>query len=798
MDEQIKVRFIGDASSIETASKQAVTSFDNVSKSSAKATIGVNKISQSIETLRAKMEARKSFLITETDISKIAVYNKEISSLKGQIDKIQKIGVGDLGSSTIVSGANSAFGALRKLSYILPGIGIAGLISQFSDLAVELVKGGLSVDAIASKLGLVAKKAVDVKAVMAGFGDIFKEAAKKSGEDVVKLEVYRQKLTDVNIPATERLRILKQYNAIADDTNKIDATQIGNLDLINQKIDAQNTLILKRALSTATMGKISEQANKLIENELKLQEELSKRGFKDLDDYIKKQAEANAARAKAFTADPNAFKKQGDLDGVRKGLDGVVNPALKAAGAFKNDESAFNSLVGSVQSGRGELQKLIGNLSGLITVDGITTEKVQDKKSKAEKSAFLFDFLPFNPNGTLKPEEKNTLLQAIDKFQKEFGNIIQGAIFTGTEDQRITAAKTLDLEIKAGHVKFNINSFKEAFSKLNKDSDIIPQDALQGLSTEVVDQFIRGFQNESDRVKGLNLFGDLTRTFEDQVDLFKTQVLQAGQEIPKTFEGIDTHGIKKQFSFSDLFDRSKISSKDAVEALQKAFEEIKDKTFDLGKELNKAINDAVSSIQVEGFASIGDSIAAALTGSNIGDVFKSFEQTLGSAVQSLGKQIIALNVAALAAKKALKLTFTNPEIGIAAGIALIAVGAGLKALTSGGIKGFAKGGPVPGSGTGDTVPAMLTPGEYVLTTKEAPVWQAFKSMIGQAVRMPRITNGMMGFASGGLVPASAIDRSSGAVGGAIVDVNISGESRTRGKDLVYVWTQTQKSQRRAT
>lgn len=756
MDEQIKVRFIGDASGIETASKQAVTSFDNVSKSSAKATIGVNKISQSIETLRAKMEARKSFLITETDISKIAVYNKEISSLKGQIDKIQKIGVGDLGSSTIVSGANSAFGALRKLSYILPGIGIAGLVSQFSDLAVELVKGGLSVDAIASKLGLVAKKAVDVKAVMNSFGDIFKEAAKKSGEDVVKLEVYRQKLTDVNIPATERLRILKQYNAIADDTNKIDATQIGNLDLINQKIDAQNTLILKRALSTATMGKISEQANKLIENELKLQEELSKRGFKDLDDYIKKQAEATAARAKAFTADPNAFKKQEDLEGVRKGLDGVVNPAIKAAGAFKNDESAFNSLVGSVQSGRGELQKLIGNLSGLITVDGITTEKVQDKKSKAEKSAFLFDFLPFNPNGTLKPEEKNTLLQAIDKFQKEFGTIIQGAIFTGTEDDRITAAKTLDLEIKAGHVKFNTDSFKDAFSKLNKDSDIIPQDALQGLSTEVVDQFIRGFQNESDRVNGLNLFGDLTRTMADQIDLFKTQVAQLGGKVPKKLTAIDILGNPVKVSMSDLLDTSQISNPEALKALQKYLEKIKD-----FKDQVKALLESTE----QNFAvSIGEGIAASINGDGLQAAFKNVASIFGEFLQSLGKLLVKESIEVAAFKKAFASLLANPVAGIAAGIGLVALGGILKNTVLPKPKGFAKGGPVPGSGSGDTVPAMLTPGEYVLTTKEAPIWQAFKSMMGEAVKMPRITNGVMGFAKGGLVTANKVDGSSNGVG----------------------------------
>jgi hypothetical protein len=675
VDETIKVKFIGDTAELEKSSNRAAQS--------------VNRVSQSIETLRAKMEARKQFLITETDISKIAVYNREIASLQGQISKIQNIGVGDSGLGQLGKGATTAFSSIRKLAYLLPGIGVAGLIGQFSELAIEMAKGGFTVDTIASKLGLLSKKAVDAKAVLNGFGDIFQEAAKKVADDSVKLEVFRQKLNDVNIPASERLKILKEYNAVADKTNQVDATQIGNLDLINQKIDAQNSLILKRALSVATMGKISEEANKLIENELKLQEDLSKRGFKSLDDYIQKQKEANKARADAFKINPQAFKDQqsaDSLNAVRKGLDGVVNPALKAAGAFKDDESAFNSLVGSVQKGRGDLQKLIGSLSGLITVEGITTEKVQDKTTKENKTEFLFNFLPFDPSGKLKPEQRNTVLKAIDTFSKDFAGILKGIDFSRqakTPDEKIQLALQFDAKLKAGKVELDTKAFADSIHKSLKPEDLLPPELFKNL--DVAGQFIRGIQSESERIKNANVFNlplnfNITTDLPSQIELFKTRLKQFGLEIPKTIQGVGLQGQPVELKLDDLIDTNKIANNDALEALKKAFALIKGQAISQVDQLNKALNDAVATISIEGLSSIGETIAAALTGGDIGDVFKQFEQTLGSAIEALGKQMITLFVTADLLKKAIKSIFTNPVIGIAAGVALVAVGATINGL----------------------------------------------------------------------------------------------------------------------
>jgi tape measure domain-containing protein len=88
-------------------------------------------------------------------------------------------------------------------------------------------------------------------------------------------------------------------------------------------------------------------------------------------------------------------------------------------------------------------------------------------------------------------------------------------------------------------------------------------------------------------------------------------------------------------------------------------------------------------------------------------------------------------------------------------------GGGIGGLISAGLQflglglAFSTGGQVPGTGTGDTVPAMLTPGEYVIRRDVAQRigYGLLDSINGGFV--PRMSMGRLAFASGGLVPSQA-------------------------------------------
>jgi hypothetical protein len=707
MDENIKVKFTGDASSLNTASKQATDAFDNVSKSSA-------KVSQSLS--QSSAQIAKNAAVLGGSVKKGS--NEAMQSLTNLSRVAQDAPYGFIGIANNINPLLESFqrlkastgttgGALKALGSSLIGGGGLGL-------AVGVVSSLMVV--FGDKIFGASKKTEEAKQKIDAYGESVKEAFKGVADEAAKVEVLVAALKAGNLTYAERKGAIEELKRISPSYfAQLDEEKL-NIDTLN--LSYKNYL---KSLQNAAEAKVLEkQLEGIIEKRLELEKVLNPPQF--------------------------TFDEKGNR------IQNFILETTKTQKIRNQNQAEYNNLL------RGE-DVLANRLAQLKPKDIIVPDiKEEKKKGDKAKTEFLFDFLPFDPSGKLKPEQRGDLLKAIDSFQKEFGAIIQGAIFTGTEDQRIQQAKTLDLHIKLGHVKFNTDSLKEAFEKLNKDSDIIPQDGLEGISKEVVDQFIRGFQNESERLKDLHLFSGLdldpSKDLGKQIDLFKTRLKQFGAAIPRTIEGVGLQGQPIEISLDDLIDTSKISNGDALEAIKRSLEGIKAQVFDLGKEINKALNDALANISTEGLSSIGEAIGAALGGGDIANVFRSFEQTLGSAVQSLGKQIIALNVAALAAKKALKLTFANPAIGIAAGVALVAVGSALKALTSGGIKGFAKGGLVPGSGSGDTVPAMLTPGEFVVTKRFAPLAQL---LFGGGFKMPRITNGMMGFASGGLVTSRTID-----------------------------------------
>lgn len=130
--------------------------------------------------------------------------------------------------------------------------------------------------------------------------------------------------------------------------------------------------------------------------------------------------------------------------------------------------------------------------------------------------------------------------------------------------------------------------------------------------------------------------------------------------------------------------------------------------------ISNILNQAVT----EGFSSIGEGLGEVLSGGSLEKAFAGFASTIGTAVQEIGKQLIALGTTALAAKIALNSLFANPALAIAAGVALVAIGAAMKNLLSGGVKGFAEGGLVfgptvglvgEGSGTSRSNPEVIAP-----------------------------------------------------------------------------------------
>jgi hypothetical protein len=293
-------------------------------------------------------------------------------------------------------------------------------------------------------------------------------------------------------------------------------------------------------------------------------------------------------------------------------------------------------------------------------------------------------------------------------------------------------------------------------------------------TTNVYDMMIKGLKDSlmQSLAPALNLataFTDLGQTIKDTKGVefdftpivgFRKLTIEEGKLAEQFEKGILTSSFTKKLQ--DGFKKLKEIkvplrinlSEDAIK-FQKQLEEN-------GKAIDNFVanvNSSFAAIQVEGIASVGEAIGAALGGGDVKGAFVSFGNIIATGLQAIGKQLIAISGLAELTRDALASLFTNPGLALAAGIGLIAAGAALKASLSGGVKARALGGPVSG-------------GEPYLVGERGP-----------ELFVPSV--------SGGIVPNNSVGSF---MGGRMGD---SGRGTTlRGQDIILAYARTQRSQLR--
>lgn len=114
-------------------------------------------------------------------------------------------------------------------------------------------------------------------------GEIQSKASEIYSADVAKLELFRAKLTDTNIKQSERVKLAQEYNKTAAEGNKIDITQINNLELINAQINKQIDLLKKRATARAAENVIAERAEALFKKQIDIETRFPQFGEKTIE-----------------------------------------------------------------------------------------------------------------------------------------------------------------------------------------------------------------------------------------------------------------------------------------------------------------------------------------------------------------------------------------------------------------------------------------------------------------------------------------------------------------------------------
>lgn len=162
-------------------------------------------------------------------------------------------------SGAVTKGLSSVWGALRKIAYIVPGLGIAGLLGLIIDPLVEVVKG---MDLFKTKIDSVIESKKQLS-----------EISNKGNKDAVQEQLNVKSLIAISKDANLSYQ---QRKIAVDELQKTYPAYFGNLTkeqiLAGDTAKAEKELtdaILSRAKANAAVSKITENQSKIIDVEVK-------------------------------------------------------------------------------------------------------------------------------------------------------------------------------------------------------------------------------------------------------------------------------------------------------------------------------------------------------------------------------------------------------------------------------------------------------------------------------------------------------------------------------------------------
>ncbi len=253
------------------------------------------------------------------------------------------IGLQTAAQATYTAVVGASTGALKafRLALLATGIGAAVVVIGF----------------LVNKLSSLANAAREAGAQQKLLKEINDKAIDSYAGQVVKLGALRNKLNDLTVSQKDRILYAKEYNTVADESNKIDLKQIDNIGLLNGAIDRQIGKIKERALATAAESIVSEKAAVFL---------------KEQADFISK-----------FPSLPADEKSLDKLEQYRAGtLSGRVKIPKPTEDQVQDFVAAiFGGNLKSLQRARAELNRA-ANISA-----GLTTTPKEDKPEKEKKTA---------------------------------------------------------------------------------------------------------------------------------------------------------------------------------------------------------------------------------------------------------------------------------------------------------------------------------------------------------------------------------------------------------------------------
>jgi hypothetical protein len=323
-------------------------------------------------------------------------------------------------ASTVVANISRITGLTIAQSWAVATLGLSVLVAGIIYLAFNYEELGKAVGeylGVSTKLTDEQKKQIAINEALNEVQTKSVENSSKELANVIKLGIA---IKDQNLPLSERLKAVKQYNELASEGNKIDENQINNTDLVTQAIERQYQAIIRRASIKAAENEITRIAESTLKDRLALIEidkkavEARNKSYKDLEittktmtseelKNLKEISKANsdienATRNRVLNADAQikalieAFRLA-DTKIEGKGSGGIKTKTLKvkpekievdtSAGSLLNLSGGFTKEIEFLQETLKEI-----DLSVPLRLEDVNIDDVLDYTDRL-KSAFL-------------------------------------------------------------------------------------------------------------------------------------------------------------------------------------------------------------------------------------------------------------------------------------------------------------------------------------------------------------------------------------------------------------------------
>jgi hypothetical protein len=676
--------------------------------------------------------------------------------------------------------ANAVGGATGALTAITGVQALFGTKSKEVAEALAKVQGALAISQGLNQI-LASKDAFKALALQLGIVSVKKVEDTATTVANSAAQITNSAATNTSAVATEGMAVAQETAAVATTAS---SAALG---------------VFKTALIATGIGVFAVGLGLLIANWGKISEAI---GFtnKNLENYKDITAEAAKNSAEEVTKLRILYQVSQDQTESLKTRNKAVDELQKLYPAYFGNLSNEAILAGNAKTKYEELtQSIIAKARAEASVGKITelysTDKYQkalsqvntlnDTLERAKKTGIsAADAISLNMGfaSAFKPgtkefegafdlfqkklkERNSEAIKTVDDIDNQAKNIIKSFNAGGIVDAVIggdkTGGKKATTQVET--VKSVLEDLKKNLTGLDIKADVTGANVLEEKIKTIQDAIIKLRTNL--KVKpGDNVLSELN----DQLSILKFQ----RPVIPISFNRKQFYSEQKKL----IEDANQVSDKAPTKLIipvqlkqyqtDKAKEDKSNQDrLKAAEEFAKQINDIVSGSLADLATTFASGLVDIFSGGSFKDTLLSGLSSIGKALQEIGKQFIAAGVKVAIFKK---LLFKNPILAIAAGVGLALIGATLeksvqKKLDSG--NGYARGGRVrgPGTSTSDSIPAMLSDGEYVIKASTVRKYgSSFFDNLNSGV-VPEIP---LKLAEGGLVsndPSTISDSIGGAI-----------------------------------